>query len=154
MNDGPYDTVLERTNSVRRPKTCRAIIARLACAEVRTTAATIATTRYVVETARVAIGVGAVGDAFGVSGEGVDAGDNRRGNACATEDEPTLVSLIGIAIVDRDTCVGVRYRRDIGNGSTTAFAILLPGWFADIGRAATTGTTPHRLATHTIAIIE
>lgn len=61
-----------------------------------------------------AVGIRAIGHAGSVASQGVDAGDDRRGHAGATEDQPTARSLVGIAVVHGDARIGVGYGRDVG----------------------------------------
>src|SRR5579859_5757440 len=96
--------VLEAARAVWRAVAGRAVPASGRGAEIAATARGLAA-RHVVQAAQVAVRVGAVGDAARVASEGIDAGDDRRGDARAAEDQPTALALVGVAIVDRDAGV-------------------------------------------------
>src|SRR5579883_545020 len=141
---------LEPTGAIGRAETGRAVPSRSGVAQIRA-ARTIAAAGHVVQVAGVTIGIRAIGDAARVAGQGIDAGDDRRGHAGAAENEPPAQPLIAVAIIDGNAGVGVGYRRDISDGTLAANGSdvadqALPRRLRIIFAASAAGTTPRRLA--------
>ncbi len=90
-----------------------------------------------------AVGIRSVGETPGVTGQGIDAGDDWRGHTGAPEDQPTGFM---IAIIDGDTGVGIGIRSHVGYCPSATSSVRLPGRLGDIGAAATARPAPDRLA--------
>src|SRR5437588_2125030 len=96
--------MLERTRAFWRTKPCWTIIANFGRTQIRVATRAIASTSNVVQAGSMTIWIGAVGDATDIASQGIDAGNNRRGDTCAAKDEPaTLIK----GIIDRNACAGI-----------------------------------------------
>src|SRR6266699_6257083 len=134
---------LETTRAVRGATARRAIVADDTRTQIRATAAAVAPAGHIEQTAGMAVRRRSVGDAPGVAGQGIDAGDDRRGHTRTPEDQPTCLM---IGIIDGDTRVGIGICSHIGYCPSATSAVRLPGGLGDIGTTATARAAPDRLA--------
>src|SRR5579859_3775751 len=100
-------SLLEATRSIWRAKAGGTVVARLGRTQVGSAATAVAAAGDVEEAAGVAVGIGAVVHAARIAGQRIDAGDDGRGDAGATEDQPPRRM---VRVVDGDARVGIGIR--------------------------------------------
>src|SRR5947209_19546849 len=96
--------MLECAGTLWRTKPCWTIIANLGRTQVRAATRTVASAGDVVQTGSMTICIGPIADATGIAGQGIDTGNDRRGDACAAKDEPAMFIK---GVVDRNSCAGI-----------------------------------------------
>src|SRR5918912_577749 len=90
-----------------------------------------------------AVRIFAVG--YGASGQCIDGGDDRCGDARTTKDVPIGTTSATVTVVDCYTGIRVCYRGNICHGAISAPCICLPLWLGDVGTATASSATPYTL---------
>src|SRR6266542_4366178 len=144
---------LEGAAAVWRPETGRPIVAAHGRAEVAPAAGPVGAAGHVVQRAGVRVREGAIAHRASVAGQGVDAGDDRRGHAGPAGLEPGAASHAE-GVVHRHAGGGVGHRAHVSHRPPRAAAVGLPRRLREHPGAAAAGAAPHRLGPTAVTYCE